>query len=448
MEKCKRIHIANVLTKINISNPKLYPVLMNTGWMVSDKLVKITTTLVVGVWIARYLGPDLFGELSYALAIAALFQAIANLGLDGIVVRDIARDFSIAPTILGTSLKLRIFFGVLSWLCAIVTVLFLRPNDTRALILIALVGSGTVFQAADTVDLWFQSQSQSRRTVISKLAALLTANTLKVGLIVLHAPLLAFAFAQFLELAIGALAISLAYLRYPSSGHWKSSRKIGIKLLHESWPLLLAGISVMIYMRMNQVMIRELSGEHQLGIFSAVLPFAEVWNFIPVTICTSFAPLIASVRVENNTHYYNILQKLFTGMALLACFIIIIVNLLSPFIVNNVLGKKYADSTLILNILIVAVLPTFLGVVQSLWIINEGRNRIALIKSVGGAIVSLLMNILLIPKYGAIGAAVSTVFSQIISAVFSNVFLAPAIFKMQLGFLKLKVRHETSIPQN
>jgi len=415
----------------------LQAVAANTGWLMADKLTRILVSLIVGAWVARYLGPAQFGELAYALALTAFFQAVANLGLDGIVVRDIARDSKRAPEILGTALYLRTLCGSLAWALAIFTVLLLRPGDSRALVLVALISLGTVFQAADTVDLWFQSQTQSRRTVLAKLVSMLVSNGVRIGLILRHAPLEAFAAIQLVEVALGALCLGIAYRRFPACATWGATIGTGKKLLLESWPLLLGGISVAIYMRINQLMLREMTGGRELGVFSAVLPFAEVWNVIPVTICTSVAPIIVRKKAEGEENYYAALQLLFSALAWCAIIISISIALVAPMLVKLLLGDQFRESVPLLMILVFSSIPIFLGVAQGIWIIVEGKSRLAFAKAFSGAVSSVFLNVILIPIYGAKGAAFATVASQMISAVISNAWFAPKIFKMQLQFYRM-----------
>jgi PST family polysaccharide transporter len=133
----------------------LLAILNNSGWLFLDKLLRLGLGVVVGAWVARYLGPSQFGELAYALAYIALFQAIANLGLDGITVRDLSQNKAEAHSLLGTVFALRLGVGVLCWLSAVIGMAWLNGPQDRSVVLTALVGSGLIFQAADTVDLWF-----------------------------------------------------------------------------------------------------------------------------------------------------------------------------------------------------------------------------------------------------------------------------------------------------
>lgn len=199
--------LPNKLSERLSGNHSLLAAINNSGWLMFDKLIRLLLGLLVSAWVARYLGPAQYGELAYVLAYLAFFQAVAVLGMDGIVVRDIAKDKTKAGEILGTAFILRISVGLCCWLIAIASMGWFNGWQDRSVYITALAGASLIFQAADTIDLWFQSQSQSRRTVIAKLIAYLISNGLKILLILNQAPLLAFAVVMSVEFLLAALSL-------------------------------------------------------------------------------------------------------------------------------------------------------------------------------------------------------------------------------------------------
>jgi len=407
-------------------------VLVNTGWLMADRLLRMVVGLLVGAWVARYLGPEQYGELAYALAFIAFFQAFANLGLDGLVVRDIAQDRAKAAVILGTTFRVRLAATLLGWVAACGLMVVLRPGDATALLLVALIGAGMLFQPADTIDLWFQSQIQSRRTVVAKATAYLLANGAKVGLILAKAPLWAFAVAQLLETALAGVLLALAYRHFQADDNWRWDWPVARELLLRSWPLMLSGLSIIIYMRIDQIMLREMVGEKELGIYSAALPFSQAWHFLPMTICASVLPALSRLHAENTEQFYRRLQQLFSFLAWLAIAIVIGMVLIADWIVAGLLGSAYQESAGVLMVHVTTNVFIFLGVAQGQWILSENKTRVALIKTVLGAAVNIAVNLILIPRWGALGAAIAAVAGQALSVVLSNLLLAPRIFYMQL----------------
>lgn len=121
--------------------------------------------LLVGVWVARYLGPEQFGLLNFATAFSGLFGAIAVLGLQGIVVRDIVRDPECASLTLGTAAVLQLVGGLVTYLLILVAIANLLPDDALARSIVAILGSMMLLKANDIAVFWFESQVQSKYTV-------------------------------------------------------------------------------------------------------------------------------------------------------------------------------------------------------------------------------------------------------------------------------------------
>lgn len=410
-------------------------ILQNTWWLFADKGLRMAVGVFVGAWMARYLGPSQFGELAYILSFVAFFSVIAQLGLDAVAVRDVARNETDSYEILGTVLRLRVVAGFLAWAAAIGAMKLLRPDDTLALLLTAVSAATLVLQSADTVDLWFQSRTQSKRTVVSKSYAFLAASALKVVLIVSKASLVAFVFVGVVELAISAAALWWSYRLYPTPLCWRWDRRRATTLLRECAPYLFAGLSVLIYMRIDQLMLRDMVGEHELGLYSAALPLSTALYFIPMALCTSIGPTIARLRQHDIDAYARAVRCLFSTMWWVMIPLTALVAALSPHIVHLLYGPAYAASAPMLAVHVFASVPVALGVAQSVWIVNEGRNMISLYRTLIGALCNVALNVLLIPRFGGLGAAAATVAAQVSAAILSNLFLAPEIFRLQMASL-------------
>lgn len=409
----------------------------NSGWLIFDKLIRLLLGLFVSAWVARYLGPVQYGELAYILAYLAFFQAVAVLGMDGIIVRDIAQDKTKAGEILGTAFTLRFAAGFFCWLIAIVGMGLSNSWQGYGVYITALAGVSLVFQAADTIDLWFQSQSQSRRTVIAKLSVYLISNGLKVLLILNNAPLLAFAVVISFEAFLAVVALIYAYRKFSCKQPWCLFKDRAKALLKESWPFILSGLSIMVYMRIDQIMIKEMLGVAELGVYAAVLPLAMLWTFIPMTLSVSLAPLVARAKKQSEQAYLSCLSAIFRGFAFLGWIICIPISIVSDHVVAILFGAEYVNGSQVLAIVVFTNLFISMGVAQSLWILNEGKSILSLYKTFIGAVVCLIANFILIPRVGITGAAISSVLAQFISSVFVNIFFCREIFYLQLKSLIL-----------
>jgi len=415
------------------NRPALLAIVVNSSWLLFDKLARLLLGALVGIWVARYLGPQQFGQLAYVLAYIAFFQAVANLGADNIVVRNLVRNRATASQILGTAFVLRLAAGLACWLVAVALMYVSAAGDLQTVLLTAIIGAGLVFQATDTIDLWFQSQSQSRRTVVAKLAGYLAANGLRVALVLIQAPLSAFAAVAAFDALVCAIGLALAYRRFPAPGPWRAISQQARSLLADSWPFMLSGLSIIVYMRIDQIMLKEMLGDRELGIYAAALQLSQIWHVIPVTLATSFAPFVAAKKNLGQRQYEESLLAIFRLFGAIALVVSITTALASSALMSLLYGPAYDGAATILAIHVFSNLFVFQGVAQGLWLANEGAGRLSIVKTLLGAIVAVVGNLLLLPHLGAKGAAIVAILSFGTSAVFSNALFAPRILAMQFG---------------
>lgn len=400
----------------------LQNILANTGWLFADRIIRMGVGLFVGVWIARYMGPEQFGVYNYAIVFVAMFSALSNLGLDGIVVRNIVRDPASKDEILGTAFFLKFAGGIITMLVSVGAILSLRSGDRVTCWLVGITAIGAIFQAFDTIDFWFQSQVKSKYTVYVRNAAFLIITFVKIILIMTRSSLISFACAGLAEIVLGTIGLVVTYRFH---GYylkkWQISLRYAKELLADSWPLILSGLAVGLFMKIDQVMLRELVGSESAGIYSAATRISEVWYFIPAVIVSSVSPSIIEAKKMSEGLYYHRLQKLFNLIAGLAFAIAIPITFLSRPLVLLLFGESYAAASPILAIHIWATLFYFLGIAQGPWNITEGLMNLSLQRTLITAMVNIILNLILIPLYAGIGAAISTVTSYVCGAFLANV---------------------------
>jgi polysaccharide transporter, PST family len=426
-----RVRMTKELDRIG---PGLRKIMGNMGWLVVDRVVRMGMGLFVGVWVARYLGPLQFGSLNFALAFVALFGSVTTLGLEGIVVREVLHNEQDTHEILGTTLALRSGGALLAVGLSIATLRLIQPHDKEALRLVSILSLTLVFQVFDTIDSFFQSQVQSKITVWAKNSAFLVFAAVRVSLIYAKAPVWAFAAASAGEIALGAIGLVLGYrLSGGKMSAWQTSRKRAALLLKQSWPVIFAGMAIMVYMRLDMVMLKSMKGDYAVGLYSAATRVSEVWYFIPMGIVSSVSPAIMRVK-DDPALFYSRLLKLFSLMTLTACVIGSLVALASHAIVRILYSTSYSGAAPVLAIHVWASVFVFLGVAQSPWDLSKNLLTLSLYRTIAGAIINVAMNLYLIPRYSATGAAIATVVSYAISGVFANAFSARTrpIFYMQM----------------
>lgn len=394
------------------------PGFFNSIWLISDRLIRMGLGLLVGVWVARYLGPEGYGQLSFAGSYVMLFSALALFGLESIVVRELVHHPEARQAILGTTSLIRAAAGLLAYLAAIVTLLVVRPDDRTALLLVALLGSSLLAQAVEVSDLWFQSQVLSRYTVICRSSAFIISSCLKVLLVLSSASLAAIAAATAVEALLAAFLLVLAHARYSEAGilTWRWDSRWFQRLLTSSVPMVLSGVVLMVYLRIDQVMLGAMAPQAELGFYAAAVRISEVWYFVPTAIVSSVFPSLIALRSTAPEQFEQRLQQLYNLLVFLGYAVALPVTFIAPRLVQLLFGSAYQAAAPLLSVLIWAGLFANLTVVRNAHFIALDWGRALLWATSLGATANVMLNLLLIPRYGALGAAIATCLSYWVAA--------------------------------
>ena len=393
----------------------------NTSWLLGERALRMAVSLFVSIYVARYLGPERFGLLSYALSFVGIFVALATLGLDEVVVRELIKTPEQREKILGTSFLLKLVGTLLMWAAILVAIPF-TENDFQTNILIIIIAFGVLFQAFNVIDLSFQADVKSKYVVHAQFVQLIISSIVKIILVVNEAPLIWFASVYSLDVIVLAMGLVFAYL-YNGDNifSWKWSFETSKYLLHDSWPLILAGVVISVYMKIDQVMIKEMLGAKEVGLYAAAVKLSEAWYFIPMAIASSLFPAIINAKVYQKEVYYQRLQKLYDLMVWIAIAIALPTTFLSTLVVEFLYGKEYLGSSSVLIIHIWTAVFVFLGVASSKYLLAENFIKKTFYRTFIGALLNIIMNYYLIGIIGIQGAAISTLVSHFFAAYFYDI---------------------------
>lgn len=418
----------------------LQRIIHNTGWLFFDKALRMGVGFFVTVWVTRYLGPEKYGLFSYTAAFAGLFTAIANLGLYGIVVRDIVRYPESTDEILGTAFLLKISGGVCALVLSVGIMFILRPGETLTLWLVGIAAIGLIFQSFEVFDFWFQSKLLSKRSVFANVPGFLLITIAKIVLILVHAPLVAFAWAGAFEILFGGLGLLAAYqLVSKRLGCLRASTTWARRLIKDCWPLIFSGLMLMVYNRIDQVMLGQMLGNKSVGIYAVAVKLSEFWYIFPTLLLNSVLPSIVEAKKSGESFYYRRLQKVFDFMALVSYLFVVPLFIFSKKIIVLLYGNAYSEAGAVLAIYVLSGIFVFLGHVRESWVTVENITRFSLYSTTVGAVTNIVLNYLLIPVYGNIGAAYATLIALFVACYLINAISAKTrtIFIMQTKSLFL-----------
>jgi O-antigen/teichoic acid export membrane protein len=297
--------------------------------------------------------------------------------------------------------------------------MFQLEANTTLIFWITFINSFTLlFQSFDVIDQYFQAKVKSKYVVIARNSAFLLSTALKIYFVWFKFPLLAFAWTTLIELIFSAIFLIMAYqFDKEKIALWRYEKSVALSLLKESWPLLLSALMIIIYMRIDQIMIGSLLGAKEVGIYSAAVKLTEVWYFIPTSIAASVFPTIIKLKSINPALYKIRIQQMYVAMTWLALAISIPMTFLSDGVVNLIYGLEFADAGPVLAISIWSGIFVFQGVARGYWLVAEGLQNYSMYYIGGACLVNVSLNFWLIPLLGVKGAALATAISYFTSAI-------------------------------
>ena len=413
----------NLKTRLTLikDHPGFRKYFANTSWLMGERILRMAVSLFVGIFVARYLGPERYGLLSYANSFVGIFIVLGTLGLDDIIVRELVKTPEQQEKILGSSFLLKLVGTLLMWMAILAAVPFTK-NDFQTNILIVIIAFGAVFQAFNVIDFNFQAKVKSKFIVHAQFVQLIISSIVKIILVVNETPLIWFASVYCLDAIVLAMGLIFVYFYNDENiFHWKWSFETSKYLLRDSWPLIFAGVVVSVYMKIDQVMIKEMLGAKEVGLYAAAVKLSEAWYFLPLAITSSLFPAIINAKLYQKEVYFQRLQKLYDLMVWIAVAIALPTAILSPWIVEFLYGNEYLESSSVLIIHIWSGIFVFLGVASSKYLLAENYIKKTFYRTFVGALLNIMMNYYLIGIMGIKGAALSTFASHFFAAYFYDI---------------------------
>jgi len=394
----------------------------NTGWLLMARVGSLLVKFIINtVLLSHYLSPSQFGILNYPMAIVTFTMAIATLGLDGLITRELLNHPEKKETLLGTAFWLRLMAGVLTLplVYVVYQVLTLaKPLETpfSYVLIVALI---SVVQSVNIIDSFFQSKVQGKNIMYVQVMGNIVSALIKLVFILLKLPLIWFVYSLLFDYVLLAAGYIILYKKNGDHvRNWKYDGRITGYLLKNSWPLAFSAILVTIYMKIDQVMIPMYVKTNQLGVYITVAQLSENWYFIPVAIVTSVFPAIMHARKTDPERYHKRLQNMYDLMVVLSVSIALVMSLGSGLIYHLLFKPAFWSGAPVLSVHIWAGVFVFLGSASGQYLIAEGYFKLSMLRTGVGAVVNIILNLFFIPAYGIIGAAYATLIAYFVATFF------------------------------
>ncbi len=388
----------------------------NTGWMFAGQLSMIIS-LIVNIWIARYLGPEKFGILNYIFAFVGIFGFISGLGISDVLIRELVKNPNKKNELLGTTFCLMSLAGVTAFLItSIVGLIFESSSFVKVLII--LYATIFIWSPINVIATYFQATVQSKKNSLVQIIGVISVSIFKIFLILTGKGIIWLVFAFVLDFIVGAILYAIVYLKSDLNiKDWKFDMSLAKSLLSTSSFIMISAVMSYILLKIDQVMIKTYLNETAVGLYAVSVKLSEIWYFIPGIICGSIFPAIINAKITNGEIYRKRLQKLFLFLVSIALIIAIPITFLAPWIIKLLYGVNYLNSASLLQIYIWSGLGFFLSVGINKYLMTENHLKSILLYNLIAVGANVLLNMLLIPKIGLTGAAWATLISYSLTPI-------------------------------
>lgn len=405
----------------------------NTGWLLFEQIFRMGLSLIVTSLMARYLGTEDFGSINYSLAFIMIFTTVSNLGINNIIVNEIIKNRNGTGKVIGTTIFLRMITSALSIFLLYYLINAIDPQNETVKLITFIQSLSLLFIVFDSIAYWFQSNLQSKYMVLSKLFAFTIVSGWRLFAIFSGKSVYYFAFATVIEAVVICVLMVGFYMKF-NGLRLQISLKTAKHLLAKSYHFFIAGLLIMVYTQIDKIMLGQMTDNATVGIYAAAMTVASLWVFIPYALIESARPLIMASKNESEFSYLKKYRQLYSSIIWISILAAIVISLLAKPIILLIYGEQYIESIYILMILIWSRIFSLIGSTRAIWLTVENLGKFQVIFVGIGALLNVALNIFLIPNYGAIGAAIATLLTEIISA-----FFAVLLFKETRPLFKLIV---------
>ncbi len=437
----------NFIKLIFKNYPNILKMIDNFSWLFYDKLLRIILGLFVAALVARYLGPEKFGIFNYAASYVSIFAALASFGLGGILVRELINKENLSNVIMGTSIFLYIFGGIIVTILSTILIIFINPDDILLRILVLIMSTALIFRFNEVIKYWFESKVLSKYVVWFDNGAYIISSIIKIFLVIYKAELIYFAWVVLIEGILITIGLVIIFnYKYPNQiKKFRFNYFVGKNLLRDSWPMIFSGIILMVQARIDQLMLGIFIGAREVGYYSVSLQILEGLSFLPMIIMSTMRPSILEGGNISTKLYNDRLYNYYRLSFIISILTIVPIFLFSNQIIYLLFGSEYYVSGFLLAVMSFRLIFANMGVARGVHLLKENLLTYSMWTMFIGTLVNIILNYLLIPNYASLGAIIASYISFSITIFVIDFFYfktnenTKLMFKSIFTFYKFKI---------
>lgn len=424
-----RFLIGNILKKYKNNKEA-----KNASWLIGARVIRMVISLFVGVLTARYLGPSNYGLINYAAAYVAFFSSLCTLGIDSVIVKNFVDYPNEQGETIGTALMLRFISSVLSCCTIFAVSSIVDKGEPTTIKVVVLCSISLIVYIFETCTFWFQYRYESKITAITTFVAYVVTSIYRIILLVLNKDVTWFAFATSVDYIVVAV---LLYIFYKKAGGPKFafSFEKAKQLLGVSYHFILSGIMVAIYGYTDKFMLKHMLDSTEVGYYSTATAICGMWVFVLRAIIDSMYPTIMRLYKIDMVAFERKNKQLYCIVFYVSMTVSIALSLFAPLIIRILYGEEYMGAVSPLRIVTWYTAFSYLGQARDAWIVCENTQKYLKYMYMMAVVVNIIINSMLIPIWGASGAALASLITQVFTSL-----IIPCVFKEMRKNVKLMIQ--------
>lgn len=296
-------------------------------------------------------------------------------------------------------------------------------HDEPTIIAVTVLSSiALVFQIADTLNYWFQSRYQSKVSSIATLISYIITSSYRIFLLVAHKDIRWFALASSIDYICVAIVLFMAYVKNGEFGLSISRKKIN-DLLSKSYNYILASMMVAIYGQTDKLMLKQMLDEASVGYYSLASTINNMWVFILTAIIDSIYPTIIMYSKNDKDAFEKKNRQLYAIVIYVSICVAAGFMIFGKLIIKLLYGDAYLPALMPLKIVCWYTIFSYLGTARNAWIVSTNNQKYLKYICGGAAVANVLLNWIFIPIWGASGAALASLLTQIATIVVIPCFI-------------------------
>jgi PST family polysaccharide transporter len=394
----------------------------NLIWLLIDRGVRIFTDILLGAFVARTLGTTDFGSLTYAYAFAMLAYPVAMLGLDTHVIQLLVRGES-RERVLGTTFILKLSAGAIAFVACAGIAALIHRDDPSSLLIVVIASTSLMFKSLEVIDLYFQSRLEANRLIAARAAAATIAAAIKIAFLYMDPNVYYIAIVTSCEILLtGFFALGLMQRAELGIRKWQFDFELARSMLARRLPVMLSAIFVSAYVRAGPLLLRWMSGTHEAGIYGAAYRLMEVAYFLPTAIVSSLTPLLVNAHRKSERQFEETFLAVTTMLTWIGIILAAVLALLSDTIILRLYSSEFAASSATFAILLLTFPFVFAAAANNVWFTLSNEELSQFLRVLIAAVACIAVTALLIPRFGARGAAYAMVMTQVLAVLILNLW--------------------------